>query len=173
MKYARELAVSTVVGGALVLVPIYLAVLLLLKGMQSVVGLVRPIAALLPDWLPGENLFSLLIVLMVCCAVGTVVRTRAGRTAREGVEKTFFGRLPGYALFRSLTQRMAGAGDENVWQPLAGAVHILSRERVHLVDIPFTQAIRAISRWGSGSGDMVAAMRNENPSWRRNAEPAA
>ena len=24
--------------------------------------------------------------------------------------------------------------------PLAGAVHILSRERVHLVDIPFTQA---------------------------------
>ena len=206
MKYARELVVSTVVGGALVLVPIYLAVLLLLKGMQSVVGLVRPIAALLPDWLPGENLVSLLIVLMVCFAVGTVVRTRAGRTAREGVEKTFFGRLPGYALFRSLTQRMAGEGDENVWQPVlaelddglvpafiieelrdgrvtvfvpsvptpfAGGVQILSRERVHLVDIPFTQAIKSISRWGSGSGDMVAAMRKENSSWRKNAEPAA
>lgn len=143
---------------------------------------------------------------MVCFAVGASVRTRAGRTAREGVEKSLFGKLPGYALFRSLTQRMAGEGDENVWQPvlaeldddlvpgfiieelrdgrvtvfvpsvptpLAGAVHILSRERVHLVDIPFTQAIRAISRWGSGSGDMVAAMRNDNPSWRRNAEPAA
>ena len=38
MKYARELIVNTVVGGALVLLPIYLAVLLLLKGMQSVVG---------------------------------------------------------------------------------------------------------------------------------------
>ena len=111
-----------------------------------------------------------------------------------------------HALFRSLTQRMAGEGDENVWKPvlaeldeglvpafiieelsdglvtvfvpsvptpLAGAVHILSRERVHPVDIPFTQAIRAISRWGSGSGDMVAAMRKQNPSWRRKAEPAA
>jgi uncharacterized membrane protein len=206
MKYARELVINTVVGGALVLVPIYLAVLVLLKGVQSVVGVVRPIAALLPDWLPGENFWSLLIVLIVCFAVGAAVRTRAGRTAREGVEKSFFGRLPGYALFRSLTQRMAGEGDENVWKPvlaeldeglvpafiieelsdglvtvfvpsvptpLAGAVHILSRERVHPVDIPFTQAIRAISRWGSGSGDMVAAMRKENPSWRRKAEPAA
>ena len=63
MKYARELVVNTVIGGALVLVPIYLAVLLLLKGMQSVVGLVRPVAALLPDWVPGETFWTLLIVL--------------------------------------------------------------------------------------------------------------
>lgn len=55
MKYAHELVVSTVVGGALVLVPIYLAVLVLLKGMQSVGGLVRPIAALFPDWVPGKT----------------------------------------------------------------------------------------------------------------------
>jgi uncharacterized membrane protein len=34
--------------------------------------------------------------------------------------------------------------------PFAGAVYILSRERVHLVDIPFTQAIQSVSRWGSG-----------------------
>jgi uncharacterized membrane protein len=180
------------VGGALVLVPIYLAVLVLLKGMQSVVGLVRPISALLPDWVPGENFWALLIVLIVCFAVGTAVRTRAGREARERVERSFFGRVPGYALFRSLTQRMAGEGKENVWKPVlveledalvpafiveelgddrltvfvpsiptpfAGAVYILSRERVHLVDIPFTQAIKSISRWGSGSGEMVAAMR--------------
>jgi hypothetical protein len=46
MKYAREFVVNAVVGGLLVLLPIYLAVLLL-KGMQSVVGLLRPIAALL------------------------------------------------------------------------------------------------------------------------------
>lgn len=202
MKYARELVVSTVVGGALVLLPIYLAVLLLLKGMQSVVGLVRPIAALLPEWLPGESVWSLLIVLLVCFVVGAAVRTRAGRAAREGAEKSLFGRVPGYALFRSLTLRMAGEGDQNVWKPVlaelgdglvpafiveelddgqvtvfvpsvptpfAGGVQILRPERVHLVDIPFTQAIKSISRWGSGSGDMVAAMRKDNTSWRRKA----
>jgi uncharacterized membrane protein len=43
--------------------------------------------------------------------------------------------------------------------PLAGAVYILARERVHPLDVPFTQAIRTVSRWGSGSKDLVAAMK--------------
>lgn len=64
MKYVREFVISAVVGGVLVLVPIYLCVLLLLKGMQSIVHLVRPIAALLPDWLPRENLLALLVAAM-------------------------------------------------------------------------------------------------------------
>ena len=184
------------VGGVLVLLPIYLAVLVLLKGMQSVVGLVRPISGLLPDWLPGEDFLSLLAVLIVCFVVGAAVRTRAGRVVRERLEMSFFGRLPGYALFRSLTQELAGESDENVWKPalaeiedalvpafiveelddgrftvfvpsvptpFAGAVYILNRERVHIIDIPFTEAIKSISRWGSGSKDLVAAMRKEYP----------
>ena len=35
MKYAREFITSTVVGGLFIVVPVYLAVLLLLKGMKS------------------------------------------------------------------------------------------------------------------------------------------
>ena len=120
------------------------------------------------------------------------------------MEKSFFGRLPGYALFRSLTQRLAGESEENAWKPVlaeiedalvpafiveelvdgrftvfvpsvptpfAGAVYILSRERVHFVDVPFTQAIKSVSRWGSGSRDLVAAMRKPDPPSRRRAEP--
>ena len=45
---------------------------------------------------------------------------------------------------------------------LAGAVYILSRERVHSLDIPFTQAVQSISRWGSGSKELVAAMKTES-----------
>ncbi len=197
MKYVRAFAANAVIGGVLVLLPVYLAVLLLLKGMQSVVGLVRPISALLPDWVPAEDLLSLLAVLIVCFVVGAAVRTRSGRVVRERLEMLFFGRLPGYALFRSLTQRMAGKSEENVWKPalveiedalvpafiveelddgrftvfvpsvptpFAGAVYILSRDRVHPVDIPFTQAIKTVSRWGSGSKDLVAAMEKRGPS---------
>jgi uncharacterized membrane protein len=173
-------------------VPVYLAVLLLLKGMKSAAGLVRPVAALLPDWIPAEGFFSLVLVLTICFLVGIAVRTRSGRAVRERMEVAFFGRLPGYGLIRSLTQRLAGDSDENAWTPalvdieealvpafiiealddgrftvfvpsvptpLAGAVYILSPERVHIIDVPFTQAIRSISRWGSGSRDLVAAMR--------------
>ena len=43
--------------------------------------------------------------------------------------------------------------------PLAGAVYILDRARVHPLDVPFTQAIGTVSKWGSGSRDLVAAMR--------------
>ena len=196
MKQFREFAVNALVGGLLIVVPVYLAVLLLLKAMQAVVGLVRPFAMLLPEWLPAENVLSLLLVLIVCFLIGAAVRTPTGRAVRERIEKSLFERLPGYALLRSLTQRLAGESQENVWKPalaeiedalvpafiieeledgrftvfvpsvptpLAGAVYILSRERVHPLDIPFTQAIQSVSRWGSGSKDLVAAMKTANP----------
>jgi uncharacterized membrane protein len=108
------------------------------------------------------------------------------------MEVALFGRLPGYGLIKSLTQRLAGDSEESAWMPalieledalvpafiieplddgrftvfvpsvptpLAGAVYVLSPERVHILDVPFTQAIRSISRWGSGSKELVAAMR--------------
>ena len=105
MKYAREFITSTVVGGLFIVVPVYLAVLLLLKGMKSVGGLVRPVAALVPDWLPAENLLSLVLLLALCFLVGIAVRTPSGRAVRERMEVVFFERLPGYGLLRSLTQR--------------------------------------------------------------------
>jgi uncharacterized membrane protein len=47
--------------------------------------------------------------------------------------------------------------------PFAGAVYVLAKERVHSVDVPFTQAIQTISRWGSGAGALVAAMQHTSP----------
>ena len=98
MKYAREFITSTLVGGLFVVVPVYLAALLLLKGMKSVGSLVRPFAVLVPDWIPAERLFSLVLVLALCFLVGLAVRTRAGRRVRERMEMVFFDRLPGYGL---------------------------------------------------------------------------
>ena len=117
MKYAREFITSTVVGGLFIVVPVYLAVLLLLKGMQSVAALVRPFAAMVPDWIPAENLLSLVLVLVFCFLVGVAVRTRVGRAVRERMERMFFERLPGYGLLRSLTQRLAGDSEEHTWKP--------------------------------------------------------
>jgi len=195
MKSLREFVVSALVGGIFIVVPVYLAIVLLLKGMQSAARLVKPFAAMLPDGLPAEGVLSLLLVLLVCFVVGAAVRTRAGRAARERMERVFFERLPGYGLLRSLTQRLAGDTAESAWQPamaeiedalvpafiiealadgrytvfvpsiptpFAGAVYVLGRERVHPVDVPFTQAVRAISRWGSGTGELVAAMRERS-----------
>lgn len=191
MKKMFGFIVKTTLTGLLVVVPLYLAVLLVLKGMKSVVGLVRPIANLLPESWPADQIVSLLFVLLICFAVGAVLRTGIGQAGRQWIEKTFFERIPGYALLRSLTERMVGKGDETVWKPalaeiedalvpafiieefpdgrytifvpsiptpFAGAVYILERARVHPVDVPFAEAIKVISRWGSGSQALVAAM---------------
>ena len=72
---------------------------------------------LLPDSIPAEKALSLLLVLMICFLIGVAVQTGPGRAAREWIEKKFFERIPGYALIRSLTQRVAGENRENVWKP--------------------------------------------------------
>jgi uncharacterized membrane protein len=48
--------------------------------------------------------------------------------------------------------------------PMAGAIYILSAERVHPLDVPFTQAVKAVTRWGTGSKELVAAMERRTPS---------
>ena len=90
MKKLVEFVMSAVFAGLLILAPVYLAALLLLKAMQSVLGVVRPVAMLLPDWLPAEKLLSFLLVLAVCFLIGVAVRTPAGRAARERLEKSLF-----------------------------------------------------------------------------------
>ena len=195
MKKFGAFVVSAFVGGLLIVAPIYLAVLLLLKAMHSVMAVVRPLAMLLPAWFPAEHVLSLLLVLIVCFLTGLVVRTLAGRAIREQIERSLFERMPGYGLFRSLTQRLAGKDEENVWKPalaeieealvpafiieeledgrftvfvpsvptpFAGAVYVLTPDRVHPVDVPFTHALRSVSRWGSGSKELVAAMKTAN-----------
>ena len=47
--------------------------------------------------------------------------------------------------------------------PFAGAVYILNAARVHPIDVPFAQALQSISKWGSGSKALVAAMKEPNP----------
>ena len=44
--------------------------------------------------------------------------------------------------------------------PLSGSLYILTADRVHPVDVPFTHAVKALSRWGAGSKELVEAMEN-------------
>ena len=191
MKQAMRAVWKALIRGLLIVVPVYLAILLLLKGMKSVANLVQPFTALLPDWVPAEQLLSLLLVLAICAVIGATVGTRIGRGARDWLERSVFARIPGYGVIRSLTRQMSGTSRENTWTaalveiedalvpgfiieefedgrytvfvpsiptPFAGAVYVLDRQRVHPVDVPFTDAIRVVSRWGSGAKNLVAAM---------------
>src|ERR1700743_870891 len=91
---------SAVLTGILVFLPVYLTILLLLKAMGPVTKLVRPLARLLPKWLPAEHLLSFLLVVTFCFLVGMAVRTPIGHAARSRMESSVFQKIPGYELFR-------------------------------------------------------------------------
>jgi len=189
--HVRKYVLSALVSGLLVVAPIYVVLLVLLKAINSLRGLVRPLARLVPDWIPADGLFSLLLVLVFCFLIGVWVRTRVGRTIWDDIERSVFQRLPGYTSLRGLAHQLAGDPADTTWKPalveieealvpafiieeladgrftvfvpsvptpLAGALYVLSSSRVHPVDVSVTQTIRAISQWGSGSKDLVAAM---------------
>jgi uncharacterized membrane protein len=191
MKKTLAFVGRTVLGGLLVVVPIYLAILLLLKGMQSIGKLVRPFTKILPESLPAEQLLSLLVVLAICFVIGLALRARRGMIIRDRMEKAIFQKIPGYATFRNLTRQMAGVTDQTVWKPalvemedglvlafiveefedgrytvfvpsiptpFAGSVFVFEAKRVHPVDVPFSDALRAVSQWGAGTKALVAAM---------------
>jgi len=116
MKQTMAAVWKALIRGLLIVVPVYLAILLLLKAMKSVVNLVRPFTAILPEWLPAEDLLSLLLVLAICAVIGATVGTRIGRGVRQWLERTVFERIPGYGVIRSLTHQMAGTSRESVWR---------------------------------------------------------
>src|SRR5262245_13102070 len=117
MKTALAYIGRSLGAGLLVVVPVYLALLLLLKGMKSVAGLVRPFARLLPEWLPAEQVLSLLLVLVFCFLLGALINNPAGRDLRQRLEQRFFERIPGYALVRGLTQQLSGQARGSEWKP--------------------------------------------------------
>jgi len=176
--------------GVLIIAPVYLAVLLLLKALASLKGLVQPLVALVPDWLPAENLLSLLLILLLCLVVGLIASTALGGRLWESAERSVFQRIPGYTVLRGLAQQFAGKTDES-WQPalveieealvpafiierrtedftvfvpsaptpMVGAIYILPSARVHPLDVPLARALKVITRWGSGAGELMAVFR--------------
>ena len=189
-KDSRSLS-AKLIAGVMVVVPVYLGVLLLLKVTKHLADLLKPVTALLPGWLPGDQILAPLLLLAICFLVGVAIGTSAGRDIEKRIEHSLFEKIPGYTLFRSLTQRLVGESQDEAWKPalaeiehalvpafiieehadgrytvfvpsvptpLAGAVFVLTADRVHPVDIAFTQALKTVSRWGAGCKDLVAAM---------------
>jgi len=191
MRTLAEFIKTTLIGGLLIILPLYVSVLLLLKAVAGVLALVRPITALIPVSVHFHDILGILLIVIVCLLAGLAVRTGPGLRVKNAFERAVLNKLPGYAVLRGLTGRIAGqAGEaafapalveiedalvpalivEELWDgsytvlvpsvptPMAGAIYILARERVHPVDVPFSKALSVFTKWGTGAGDFVRAM---------------
>ena len=185
MKGLAELTKTTLIGGLLVVLPIYVSILLLVKTLAGIFALLSPVTAAVPAGAQFRQVIAILIVLVVCLVAGIVVRTGPGLRAKKRFERSVLRKIPGYSLVQGLTERVSGDEREGAFQPAlveiedalspgfiieeledgrytvlvpsvptpaAGALFILPRERVHPLDVPFTQAVTVISKWGAGAG---------------------
>jgi uncharacterized membrane protein len=192
MRSIAEFTKTTLIGGILVIMPVYLSVLLLLKAFAGVLGLVAPITEGLPVTLPFREVVAVLVLIGVCFISGIAVRTGPGLRAKNALERSLLEKIPGYALIRGLAGRIVGSTDERTFTvvlaeiedalvpaflvedcgdgqcaifvpsvptPAAGSIYIIANERVHPVDVPFTQAVGVISKWGAGSRELLAGMK--------------
>jgi len=119
MKGLAEFLKTTVIGGLLVVVPVYFTMLLLAKALGGVLALLGPIVALLPDRVHRfGTVLAVALVVLVCFVLGLAARTRIGRRVIEIFERRVLERLPGFAMLRSVVRRVSGTSDDAQFQPV-------------------------------------------------------
>jgi uncharacterized membrane protein len=186
-----EFLKTTLVGGAPVVLPVWLTVLLLLKAVMQLQIFVKPVSTALPEGVVHPRVMALLVLLALCFLVGAAIRTAVGRQVRMAVERNLLERLPGYTTLRNFTQQLGDMENAKGFQPAlveiedalvpgflveengpdkctvflpsaptpaAGSIYIIDRARVHPVDVPITTAFKCVTRWGTGAGELLAAM---------------
>ena len=111
MKALAEFSKTTLIGGILIVLPIYVCLLLLAKAAKGLLALLSPITA----WIPASVAFREILAaprarrrLFRC---GGDRAYRAGATCKNAFERAVLERLPGYALLRGLAARFTGQAD--------------------------------------------------------------
>ena len=107
----------TLVGGLLVVLPLWVSLLLLFKAIKGALVLLLPIAKLLPQTVVHDNVAALGLLLVICFVVGLLVRTRPGQRLGRWLSQHIFDRIPGFALMRGMTRQLAGDKEEQSFQP--------------------------------------------------------
>ena len=192
MKRIVESLKTTVLGGALVVLPAWLTVLLLAKALMQLQVIVKPVGAVLPEGVGHPGVMAVLTLLAVCFAGGALVRTAIGRQVGRAVERSVLERLPGYTTLRSVAEQIGDMEKAHGFKPAlveieealapafiveeladgrctvflpsaptpaAGTILIIDGARVHPVDVPLPTAFKVVTKWGTGAGELLAAMR--------------
>lgn len=194
MKRLLELLKTALVTGLLVVLPAWLAVLLLIQLLLKLGVLVKPIAAQMPKGIDHPQLVAAAVFILICLAVGLLVHTAVGRVIGRTLGENVFNRVPGYQPLRNIARQFSdmNANDgfkpalievedgclapaflidahdnglstvfmPSVPTPMAGSVFIMPSGRVHPIDVPVTTMMKCISKWGSGSAELLAARKS-------------
>lgn len=112
MKHVISFLKTTIVGGALYLIPIVVIVVVLGKLHAALSGLLIPLAETLPlPTIAGfepVRILALAVLLLACFIAGLFSRTDAARRFIAWLESSILSNLPGYSMVSALAHDVAG-----------------------------------------------------------------
>jgi uncharacterized membrane protein len=117
MKTLAEFTKTALIGGILVILPFYVAVLLLVKAVKGLLEILTPVAGALPAGVEFRRAAAIVLLVVICFVVGLVVRTGPGLRAKNAFEQAVLEKLPGYTFFRGMVKRLTGDSEEHKLEP--------------------------------------------------------
>lgn len=178
---------TNIIYGAIALLPVFIVAFITVKLFGVLKTLSEPLAPYLSiNPYIGTGLLillALLILLLICYAVGALVSTRLGALTLEKVESRLRSVIPGFEIVANLLRGIAGSkmsyppalvtlfapgtavlgfvmedeGDPylTVYVPsspllTAGAIHLVERSRVKLIEGSSMGAADCVTQWGLG-----------------------
>ena len=113
---------TTVLGGAMFLVPIVIFIVVIEKAIQLTSTVAAPIARVVPAetfaGLAVLQMIALGIVVAVCFLAGLAARTRRARNVVQSLESNVLDKIPAYALMKAKTGSMLSPEDTEDMLPV-------------------------------------------------------
>ena len=117
MKRFFALLKTTLLGGVIVVLPAWLAVLLVLKALSHLQIFVKPVSSHLPHSMAHPRVIAILILIGLCFLVGAAIQTAIGQKAEHAAERAVLEKIPGYTTLRSLASRLSDHAETANFQP--------------------------------------------------------
>lgn len=188
---------SVLITGLLIVLPAWLALLMLASLLVKIGVLVRPISRQLPDGINHPHITAGFVLLLLCLIVGILVNTAIGRMIGRSLDENIFAHVPGYQSLRNIARQVGDTkirdgfrpalievedgclapaflievhtnGRSTIFMPsvptpMAGSIFIMPSERVHPIDVSVTAMMKCITKWGTGSSELLKALAISNP----------
>jgi uncharacterized membrane protein len=112
MKTLAKFLKTTLVGGFLVLLPLFACGLLVIRLVETLLRFIKPLLFFLPERHLGSmlliDLAAIVVLLLLCLLTGLILKTGGGLALGRWIESRVLTHIPGYKLFRGLTEIISG-----------------------------------------------------------------
>ena len=122
MEQIKAFIKTTIIGGLLVVLPVYILVLVFKWFFDFVIDNIRPIIYLLIQTVKLHefiaSILAIIITLMLFFAIGLLVRTRLGKFTFDFIEENFLKKLPFYKMIKETVLQLVGS-EKNLFKAVA------------------------------------------------------